>query len=477
MTLPWIQEKSPRILVLGDLILDEYIDGSVLRVSPEAPVPIHKVSGVSYSLGGASNTARNIKLCGGETFLIGGIGEDENSKVLKKLLEQDDITTNFLIQNKNSETIKKTRITSLRQQLLRLDWEKKTSLTEEEKERTLSLIKKIKPDLVVLSDYQKGFLEKKFLLQIIHLAKSLRIKTIVDPKLKDFSSYKGASLITPNLIEARQALGLKENEKLSYEEITQKLRQKFELENILLTLGPEGMLYSPKNGESFYQKARKKEVYDVSGAGDTVVAIMALCLASKVSAKDSVYHANLAASLAVSKWRTQAVTKEELKKELYQETSPSLKEILALQKDGKKIVFTNGCFDLLHYGHISYLEKAKELGDFLIVGLNTDASIKKLKGEGRPLNPLEFRKKTLEALRFVDLVIPFSEDTPEKLIELISPDILVKGDDYKVSEIVGASHVLSYGGKVETISFIEGLSSSILIKKRKNLFKKTLELS
>jgi len=458
MNLPWIKEKSPKILVLGDIILDEYIDGSVTRISPEAPVPVHQVSHVSYSLGGAANTARNIKLCGGETFLIGALGQDDSSKIFKYLLTTDDITSSFLIENESFQTIKKTRVTSLRQQLLRLDWEKKIKLTSAMESEILSHIKAIHPDILVLSDYQKGILTKNFLRKILDLADSFPIQTIVDPKLEDFSAYKGASLITPNLIEARRALRL-ENEDITYEEMALSLRKRFELRDILITLGPEGMFFLGENGDSFHEKARKKEVYDVSGAGDTVVALMALCLASKLSPQESVNYANLAASLAVTKWRTQAVTASELTLALGEDE----------RKQKKKIVFTNGCFDVLHYGHVSYLEEAKKLGDFLVVGLNSDESVRRLKGASRPLNPLEYRKKTLEALRFVDLVIAFEEDTPEELIKRISPAVLVKGDDYKKSEIIGASHVLSYGGEVKTISFIKGLSSTRLINKSTDL--------
>ncbi len=454
MNLPWMKEKSPRILVLGDVILDEYIDGSVTRISPEAPVPIHQVSHISYSLGGAANTARNIKLCGGEAFLIGALGQDDSSKIFKNLLATDNMTDSLLMEDLSFQTIKKTRVTSLRQQLLRLDWEKKITLTSAMEKKILSHIEMIHPDVLVLSDYQKGILTKNFLQKILELADYLHIQTIVDPKLEDFSAYKGASLITPNLMEARRALRL-ENEDVPYKEMALSLRKRFDLKDILITLGPEGMFFLGENGDSFHEKARKKEVYDVSGAGDTVVALMALCLASKLNPQESVKYANLAASLAVSKWRTQAVTASELKFALCQEE----------KKQEKKIVFTNGCFDVLHYGHVSYLEEAKKLGDFLVVGLNSDNSVKRLKGESRPVNPLEYRKKTLEALRFVDLVIPFEEDTPEELIRRVSPAVLVKGDDYKKSEIIGASHVLSYGGEVKTISFIKGLSSTKLIDK------------
>ncbi len=458
MNLPWMKEKSPRILVLGDVILDEYIDGSVTRISPEAPVPVHQVSHISYSLGGAANTARNIKLCGGEAFLIGAIGQDDSSKIFKNLLATDNMSDSLLMEDLSFQTIKKTRVTSLRQQLLRLDWEKKITLTSAMEKKILSHIKVIHPDVLVLSDYQKGILTKNFLQKLLELADYLHIQTIVDPKLEDFSAYKGANLITPNLMEARRALRL-ENENVTYEEMALSLRERFELRDVLITLGPEGMFFLGENGDSFHEKARKKEVYDVSGAGDTVVALMALCLASKLSAQESVKYANLGASLAVSKWRTQSVTASELKLALCEEE----------KKQEKKIVFTNGCFDVLHYGHVSYLEEAKKLGDFLVVGLNSDDSVRRLKGQSRPVNPLEYRKKTLEALRFVDLVIPFEEDTPEELIKRVSPAVLVKGDDYKKSEILGASHVLSYGGEVKTISFIKGLSSTKLIDKSTGL--------
>ena len=466
MALPWATPTQSKIFVLGDLILDEYIDGDVSRISPEAPVPVHQITNISYSLGGAANTARNIKLCGGSPLLIGALGCDNDGIKTKELLKKDKISWAPLFREEKFLTTKKTRVTSLRQQLLRLDSDQRNLLEKKDHDKIFTFIKKEKPSVIVLSDYQKGFFSKNFLKSVITLAQDLKIKIIVDPKLKDFSVYKNCDLITPNLKEAREALGNSiENDKKDWKEICLELRKRFSLKDILLTLGPEGMFYSKHTGETFYEKARAKEVYDVSGAGDTVVAIMALCLASQTSEQEAIFYANRAAGIAVSKWKTQAVTKKELERFNFSPEKTLFHTLEEIKSKGKKIVFTNGCFDLLHYGHISYLEKAKSLGDFLIIGINTNSSVKRLKGNKRPFNTLEHRKKILESLRFVDLVIPFEEDTPEALIKKVSPDILVKGADYKKENIVGFDHVTSYGGFVETINFVEGLSSSSLLEK------------
>lgn len=475
--LPWLGQNKSSIVVLGDLILDEYIDGDVKRVSPEAPVPIHHVKKVSYSLGGAANTARNIKLCGGDVSLVGQIGKDSAGKKIKALLVQDKISCDDLIEDLSFRTIKKTRVTSLRQQLLRLDWEVGYSLEKKFQLFILSWLKAKKPSVIVLSDYQKGFLEKNFIQQIIKQSTELKTKTIVDPKLSDFTCYEGCSLITPNLKEAKLALGEEGAYENNPKSLVLKLREKYILKDILLTLGPRGMLYFQSNTSSqmHYQAADHKDVYDVSGAGDTVIAIMALSLSAGVSIKNSIFYANTAAGIAVSKWQTQAITAFELEQALVAKKGSalgaktfSLKNLEALKKNGKKIIFTNGCFDVLHYGHILYLEKAKKLGDILVVGLNTDDSVKLLKGNNRPINCLQYRKKTLESLRSVDFVIPFSEDTPERLIQEVSPHFLVKGSDYKKEQIVGSKYVESYGGCVKTLDFIKGLSSTSLIEQMRN---------
>lgn len=465
MTLPWLEKVPAKIVLVGDLILDEYIDGDVSRISPEAPVPVHLVKQISQTLGGAANTAKNIKLCGGNPLLIGATGCDVDGESLQKLAEESQIKTEGFLKKKGFQTIKKTRITSLRQQILRLDVDHKLTLTAVEERKILSAVKKEKPKVLVLSDYQKGLLSNTFLKSLISLARELKVKTIVDPKLKNFSAYENCSLITPNLKEALWALGFENLKSFggSYEDICSQLRAKFNLQDILLTLGPGGMLYSKNTGEFFFEKAEKKEVYDVSGAGDTVVAIMALSFSCDLSPCEAVRLANCAAGIAVSKWRTEAVSWSEILEALGDKNH----SLQLVRERGQKIVFTNGCFDLLHYGHVSYLEKAKALGDYLVVGLNTDASIRSLKGLSRPLNCLEHRKKVLESLRSVDLVIPFGEETPENLIKEVSPHVLVKGADYRKEEIVGYNYVSSYGGRVETISFVEELSSSSLISKIK----------
>lgn len=471
--LPW-NNKPIRVVVVGDLILDEYIDGSVNRISPEAPVPIHHVEEDHSTAGGAANTARNIKLAGGEVTLIGIIGCDSTGKKIKQQLTLDHIDTSSIVECSKWSTIKKTRVTSNAQQLLRIDWEKKEKVDSKHYHTIIANIKKSKCDVIVISDYAKGLLSKDLLKQILHVAKSNKIYTIVDPKQKDFTYYQGCDLITPNLKEAKTALSLEEDEVLNPEAISTRLQQTYQLKNVLLTLGDKGMLYvSQDSTQVIYKKSRAQEVFDVSGAGDTVVAITALAIAAKAEMPFALELANLAASLVVKKWGTQAITKAELEHALSPMKSSSkvktcselLEIVQNLKANHKKIVFTNGCFDILHAGHVDYLEKAAMLGDVLIVGINADESIKRLKGAKRPINQLVNRQKVLAGLECVNYVVSFVEDTPRSLLKNILPHVLVKGDDYKVQDIVGKDEILKNGGVVKTLPLVAGMSTSLIIEK------------
>lgn len=484
--LPWLN-KSPRIAIIGDIILDEYLDGNVSRISPEAPVPIHHVKASSHSPGGAANAARNISLSGGEAHLFGSCGIDESSKILFELLQKDKVHTDHIISLKNRPTHRKTRISSSNQQILRIDWERIEPLEASNQDILFKSLSKERWDAILISDYGKGLLPKELLKKIFEFSNQYKIPSIVDPKGKDFSRYRGCTIMTPNLKECYQALNLDENSMLSGKSLGERLQKTFGLQDILVTMGAEGMVYVPyeKEKNAVYEKTRAKEVYDVSGAGDTVAALLTLGLASKEKTEDILAITNLGAAIVVGKWGTQAVSIEELGEALQLEKENSTKKLSKIfeekereqlknilkEKEGQKIVFTNGCFDILHAGHVDYLKKSKELGDLLVVGVNTDESIKKLKGPERPINELKHRLQILEALECIDYIIPFSENTPLELIQTLSPQVLVKGADYREEDIVGGKSVQSKGGEIKTIELVPGLSSSHLIQKIKNLEK------
>lgn len=490
-SLPWVTRSKERgkpicVAVVGDTILDEYLIGDVTRISPEAPVPVHLVRKSFQSAGGAANVARNIKLAGAEVALFSVVGNDESARQLKAILETDGISTKNLLQIDGRTTIKKTRVTSGNQQLLRIDWERVQPVGEEHQEELLRRLKAAEFDALLVSDYAKGALPIKFLSNLLEIARSRNIPSIVDPKGKDFTRYLHATVITPNRKEACEALGLDPADKTSGDVLAKKLQETYGLRNVIVTLGAEGMLFVPesvggKRGNSLYFPAKAREVYDVSGAGDTAAAMIALSLASGSTFEESMYLATLASGRVVEKWGTQPVTRADIESALQESKresarsassvgkvmarSDAQREIATLKRRGKRVVFTNGCFDILHAGHVSYLEEAKARGDILIIGLNSDGSIKRIKGPKRPVNPLEQRAKVLAALGMVDMVVPFEEDTPLELIKALVPDVLVKGADWKPADIVGSDVVLAAGGSVETIALVPGVSTTAIIDK------------
>ncbi len=482
--LPWINNSSPvRIAVIGDIILDEYLDGTVSRISPEAPVPVHLVKQTSHSAGGSANAARNISLVGAKASLFGVCGKDDAADILFKLLETDGVDTQSVICVHDRPTNRKTRISASHQQMIRVDWERIHALEAEYQERLLNGLRSSDFDAILISDYGKGLLPRELLANIFSVARERKIPCVVDPKGVDFSRYQGCTVMTPNLRECYVALGLDEDCGLSAEHLGQRLQEQFELNDVLVTMGPQGMFFVPKDKAKapIYKKAQAKEVFDVSGAGDTVAAVLAVGLASQIPTETVLTLATLAAGIVVGKWGTQAITAEELHKAAlidgaghnatHSALSTSkivLRENVSdlaakLHASTAQVVFTNGCFDILHAGHVDYLEKAKMLGDLLVVGVNTDDSISQIKGPKRPIVTLEHRMRLLSALACVDYVIPFPETTPLNLIESLSPDILVKGADYKEDDIVGAQHVRSKGGSVKTIELVPGLSTSLIL--------------
>lgn len=486
--IPWLAGKKPvRVAVIGDVILDEYLDGQVTRISPEAPVPVHLVTKTFHGAGGAANVARNIKLAGGEVALLGVIGNDEAGRNLEALLKKDKVDCTHLITVHDRPTIRKTRITANSQhQLVRVDWERVHPIDMDIQEKILAGLKGLECDALLISDYAKGALPMSLLSNAISYAKSRNIPVIVGPKGNDYTKYLHATLVVPNRKEACEALGLETSSDLSGEELGRRLRKTYGLENVLVTLGPKGMVLVPKDGPAIEVAATAREVFDVSGAGDTVVSMMTLAMACQAPMAEAMHVANTAAGLVVGKWGTQPIQLIELEAALRQKPEAgrqtyssqdkitNKETLLRIIKEpkgrSKKVVFTNGCFDLMHSGHVSYLEEARSLGDMLIVGVNTDESVRMGKDPSRPIVPLDHRMRVLAALGCVDHVVAFSEETPHDLIAFLVPDVLVKGADYDKDAkpgnkkyIVGSDTVRQAGGTVETIALVDGQSTSSIV--------------
>ena len=458
------------VLVFGDVILDKYISGNVDRVSPEAPVPVLKPSKEEIRLGGAANVALNLSSLGSNTTLIGVTGRDDSSIQINELLKKNNIKN--ALTKSNNPTITKLRLLAAQQQLIRIDNEEEFS--EADWKSSLSSYKKQiklkKNQVLIISDYDKGTLRDIPLL--IKEAKKLNKIILVDPKGDDFSKYKSANIITPNFHEFERVVGKTRGEA----DVTRKgkeLIKSLQLTSLLITRGSEGMtLLESINGrinrEDFPTEA--KDVFDVSGAGDTVIASIAAGLAGGFSLSESIKLANIAAGIVVGKTGTASVSQVEIGPLLNEtESYMSLDQAKSYANDihnrNKKIVFTNGCFDILHAGHVEYLEAAKALGDKLIIGINSDQSVKSLKGKNRPLNTLLHRAKVLASLKCVDKVVVFEDLTPIKLIKALKPDVLVKGGDYKIKQIVGYEEVTRSGGKVVTVPLVKGLSTTKIIAK------------
>ncbi|MDC0508927.1 bifunctional D-glycero-beta-D-manno-heptose-7-phosphate kinase/D-glycero-beta-D-manno-heptose 1-phosphate adenylyltransferase HldE [Gammaproteobacteria bacterium] len=458
------------VLVIGDIILDKYISGTVDRVSPEAPVPVLKPLKEEIRLGGAANVALNLSSLGSRATLIGVTGKDDSSIQVSELLKRNKIQS--ALTKSIHPTISKLRLSASQQQLIRIDNEE--DFSEEDWKSSFSKFKKHisadKNKVLVISDYGKGTL--KNIPSLISEAKKYNKLILVDPKGNDFSRYKGANIITPNLLEFESVVGKIKDEP----DLTKKgkaLINSLNLNSLLITRGSEGMtLLESKNKKikrsDFPTKA--KDVFDVSGAGDTVIASIAAGLAGGFDLFESIRLANIAAGIVVGKTGTATVTQSEISP-FYNDLSSYITindaQYLSegLYKEQKKIVFTNGCFDILHAGHVEYLEAAKQMGDVLIVGINSDQSVKSLKGKNRPVNKLAHRAKVLSSLSCVDKVVVFDDETPIKLIQAMKPNVLVKGGDYKVKDIVGYKEVTALGGSVVTIDLVEGLSTSKIISK------------
>ena len=468
-----IKQNKKNILVIGDVMLDQYFFGSIDRISPEAPVPVFSVKEIENKLGGAANVVNNIINFGVKTSLISSVAKDKSGEILLELLKQRKITSNMIFK-KNDVTTTKIRSVVGSQQLLRQDFDAKLiSLTKLEESK---IIKKINKNIsvIILSDYGKGFLSPALCQKIISKANKENIPVLVDPKGNDISKYKNAFAVTPNKKEALSFTNMEDG--VPHEKTLNKLRKENNIKNIIETNGENGInLYSDECHKKF-PAVSPKQVFDVSGAGDSVISSIAASLHAGFNIESSLTLANIAAGTVISKIGTEPVSLDDLKDFFVtKDTNLASNKIfkldemkskaVQLKKQGKTIGFTNGCFDILHSGHVSYLSEAKKNVDFLILGLNTDRSIKKIKGSSRPIVDQKNRAQVLSGLSSVDAIVFFNENTPIKLIKTIQPHFLIKGNDYKVEEVVGHKEVKKWAGKVMLIDLIPGQSSTNIIKK------------
>lgn len=460
------------ILVIGDIILDEYWFGSSNRLSPEAVVPVVNIGKKETRLGGAGNVANNIKSLGGKIHLITSFGNDEKGKVISSLLKQKFISyTNISL--KKNYTNSKIRIISSNNQIVRLDNDNNGVKNKTQKKNILKtpIFKKLnKINLIIISDYNKGVFQNNTQ-DILKIANKNNIPVLVDPKTDDISKYSKCLLISPNLKELNKLISEYKDNDIFLKKIRKTIK-KNKIENILITLGKKGM-HLINSKINLKLKSINQEVFDVSGAGDTVIASIAVFLSMGINLTKAVKLSNIAAGLVVKKIGTSTTSIHEIylhliknRHELKYVTNKDyfMPIINSLKNNSKKIVMTNGCFDLLHAGHIEFLKKSKKEGDFLILAINSDSSVKKNKGSKRPINTLVDRINILAALTFVDLIITFNAKTPIELYKLILPDILTKGKDYKINEVVGSKEIISNGGKVKLIDIYKNLSSTKILK-------------
>lgn len=457
-----------RLLVIGDLMLDKYWVGDTSRISPEAPVPVVKVTGSDTRLGGAANAALNAQALGAQVSIAGIIGNDDSGHTIKKLLSEKNIS-DLTISTNDCPTIMKLRMISRNQQVVRADFEEPFPIyaIDHITEQCAAIIDQF--DVILLSDYNKGTLSR--CADIIKAANAKQVKVIIDPKGDQFDKYAHAFILTPNMSEFETIVGKCQSEQDMFSKATTLIAQ-LHLQALLLTRSEKGMTLFLPDGRHHHFNAKAHEVYDVTGAGDTVIATLATAIAKGISLEDAVLLSNTAAGISVGRMGAATVSPLELKLALETSgvsplgiTSPDqLKALVDFEKSlGKTIVFTNGCFDILHSGHTQYLAEAGKLGDRLIVAINDDASVKRLKGEQRPINTIEDRMAVISSLKCVDWVVSFTNDTPEDLIRLLKPSILVKGGDYGIDAVVGADIVASYGGEVHVLSLQQGVSTTNII--------------
>jgi D-beta-D-heptose 7-phosphate kinase/D-beta-D-heptose 1-phosphate adenosyltransferase len=460
---------NAKVLVVGDLMLDRYWYGATSRISPEAPVPVVHVNKNEERAGGACNVALNIATLGAQCTVMGLCGDDEAASILENLLENVGVNPQFVRMSENA-TVTKLRVMSRSQQLMRLDFEdgfigQDLSKLEEEFEAQIQNY-----NIVVCSDYGKGTLRS--VKRLIEMCNEKNIPVLVDPKGSDFEKYTGASLVTPNLSEFEAVVGSCESEDVLVEKANE-LSKQFNIEALLVTRSEHGMSLMQQGYDPVHIPTHAREVFDVTGAGDTVISTLAAALGAGVTLERAMVLANLAAGVVVGKSGTASVSLSELENAIEQNSSSTEHGILdeaelfsvldRCRARGETIIMTNGCFDILHAGHVTYLEQASALGDRLLVAVNIDETVRRLKGEDRPVNKVEHRMRMLAALRCVDWVVAFTEDEPTRLICEVSPDILVKGGDNVVDEIPGGDCVREAGGQVMVLAYVDGVSTTKII--------------
>lgn len=472
--------SDANVLVVGDVMLDRYWHGDTGRISPEAPVPVVRIGREELRLGGAGNVALNLASIGVNTTLIGVVGDDEPGRVMRRLLADSGIEAP-LVRSASHPTIVKLRVISSNQQLIRLDFEEAFDVETGFDQRSLRDAMALAlpyADAVIFSDYGKGTLNA--IPELIAAARAAGKPVLVDPKGVDWARYRNASVVTPNLSEFEAVVG-QVSDDADLAEKAEKLRAQYALDALLVTRSERGMsLFLGAN--SHHMPAHAQEVFDVTGAGDTVIAMLGAGLAAGESMASAAGLANLAAGVVVAKLGTATASLAELRRAARSRHNQARglldeDELLGYVEEarahGERVVMTNGCFDILHPGHIQYLEAARALGDWLIVAVNADASVRRLKGESRPINELEHRMAVLKGLSAVDWVVPFVEDTPERLICKIKPDLLVKGGDYAIEDIAGADCVQQTGGQVRVLEFVDGYSTSRVIERIQSSNKQT----
>lgn len=460
--------SNVRVVIAGDAMLDEYWFGEAARISPEAPVPVVRTGTAEQRAGGAANVALNVAALGARSSLVAAVGADERGTALTERLAAQGVQCH-VVRSRTQPTIHKLRVLVRNQQLIRLDSEQSFASSAPELGK-LFVTAVAGADAVVLSDYGKGTLDRAS--DLIAECRRRKLPVLIDPKGRDFDKYRGATLLTPNQAELEAIVGHWVDE-ADLAARAEALRARLDLEMLLVTRGERGMTLFARDAPPLTLAAEAREVFDVTGAGDTVIALLASGLAARMSPADAVALANLGAGIVVGKIGAATVTRAELNLALHRHgtggrglvTVDDLEELVrAAKARGERIVMTNGCFDLLHAGHVAYLEEAKSLGDHLIVAVNDDASVKRLKGPSRPVTPLADRMAVLAGLASVDWVVPFAEDTPAALIERLLPHVLVKGGDWNPEQIAGGAAVVANGGRVTVLPYKAGRSTTGLIE-------------
>lgn len=473
---------AKRCLVIGDLMLDEYLWGKAERISPEAPVQVVDVVSEELRLGGAGNVVNNLAELGAQVAVCSVVGDDENGRALLQEFSRHAIDTSAIFRDPGRRTSRKTRVVAAHQQIVRIDRESREALPAHCQQQLCSWVSSHISEfqVVVLSDYNKGVLTPAVIAATISAAAATGIPVLIDPKGSDYARYYGASLLTPNRKEAEAASGVIIRDTASLTQAADIIMAAAGLQHLLITRSEQGMSLFTAGSAAVHIPTVAREVFDVSGAGDTVLATLALAIACGCPMAEAAGLANVAAGIAVAKLGTSVVTPQEIIDAValgHRDSDSKIKslDVLAVlvaaeKRKGKRIVFTNGCFDLLHAGHVKYLQKARRLGDLLILGLNSDASVRRLKGPKRPLICQDERAHILAALDCIDYVVIFDEDTPLDLITALQPDILAKGGDYALADVVGREIVEAQGGRVELVSFVDGKSTTNIIERVLELY-------